>query len=376
MFALPHTKFLNFRLTFQQAQLQAGPNTVQQLQASQLQANQLQANQLQANQLQANQQQANSPVQQVVSQIDQSNLIKAQQVQPSGTIQHIQLHQPGLLKLQNNDQQLQSVQITSQPTAAQLQQMQNAQQTANQLLAQQLTNPPQPINPHKIQQAVIHIHPIVTSQAQIQGQVSGTQQHVTIQAQSGITLQGQPSLTLQGQQGLTLQGQQGLTLQGQQGLTLQGQQGLTLQGQQGLTLQGQQSLTLQGQQKLQNQQGVNIQQQGITLQGQSVNLQGQQTISLGSQVNNVNQVTLKQKVAPPMQRTTNPAISALVTSLMNSAHQFQQAAGKFWKMFFSITYFHLGVTLIRHGGSIASRVVLASRKLGVVWCLLQGPQIL
>lgn len=322
---------LMFNFAFQQAQLQAGPNTVQQLQASQLQSNQLQANQLQANQLQANQlqanqlqtnqlqanqQQANSPVQQVVSQIDQSNLIKTQQVvQPSGTIQHIQLHQPGLLKLQNNDQQLQNVQITSQPTAVQLQQMQNAQQTANQLLAQQLTNPPQPINPHKIQQAVIHIHPIVTSQAQIQGQVSGAQQHVTIQAQSGITLQGQPSLTLQGQQGLTLQGQQGLTLQGQQSLTLQGQQGLTLQGQQGL-------------QKLQNQQGVNIQQQGITLQGQSVNLQGQQTISLaGQQVNNVNQVTQKQKVAPPMQRTTNPAISALVTSLMNSAHQFQQAAG-------------------------------------------------
>lgn len=206
--------------------MQAGPATVQQLQS--------------ANQV------GNST--QVLTSIDQSSLKSVNQ-QPTATIQHIQLHQSAMKH--NNDQQSQ--------------QIQNAQQTANQLLAQQLTNPPQPINPHKVQQAIIHIpHPltsqllqqkIVTSQAQMQGQA------------------GQLPITIQ----------------------TQGQQGITLQ----------------------NQQGVNIQQQNINIQNPSLQIQNQ-TNTVQAQI---------QKAAPPKQRTTNPAITALVTSLMNSAQQFQQATG-------------------------------------------------
>lgn len=242
----------------QQAQLQAGPQAVQQLQASQAPTG--------------------SPVQPVASQLEQTVAELKQQTQTLNTIQHLQLHQSGL-KHQSNEQ-LQTVHISTPQTSQiqQIQQIQNAQQTANQLLVQQLTNPPQPINPHKLQSAIIHIqHPISsqllqqkvgTSQPQIQTQG----QHVTLQAQPGITLQGQPSLTLQGQQGITVQGQQ-----------------------------------------------------GITLQSQGVALQGQGSLSIVTQQNNVSApVRPIQKVAPLKQRSTNPAISALVTSLMNSAQQYQQ----------------------------------------------------
>ncbi|XP_063892769.1 uncharacterized protein LOC110378239 isoform X4 [Helicoverpa armigera] len=50
-----------------------------------------------------------------------------------------------------------------------------------------------------------------------------------------------------------------------------------------------------------------------------------------SQVQNIqytNTTTTQQKASIPKTRTTNPAISALVTSLMNSAQQFQQAASQ------------------------------------------------
>lgn len=227
-------------------------------------------------------------MQSVPIQLEQAVAGLKQQTQTLNTIQHLQLHQSGL-KHQSGDQ-LQTVHITSPQTTSQLQQLQNAQQTANQLLAQQLTNPPQPINPHKLQSAIIHIqHPLSsqllqqkvgTSQPQIQAQG----QHVTLQTQSGIALQGQPSISIQGQQGISVPGQQSISLQGQQGITLQGQT--------------------------------------VTLQNQgSMNLVPQQNNSVSNSVGQV------QKVAPLKQRTTNPAISALVTSLMNSAQQFQQQVG-------------------------------------------------
>ncbi|XP_050672780.1 transcription factor SPT20 homolog [Leptidea sinapis] len=93
----------------------------------------------------------------------------------------------------------------------------STQASTNQLLAQQLTNPPQPLNPQKMQSAIIHIqHPLMSS--------GGTSQVQTIQYTSTPTTQ--------------------------------------------------------------------------------------------------------QKAAVPKPRSTNPAINALVTSLMNSAQQFQQAASQ------------------------------------------------
>lgn len=113
----------------------------------------------------------------------------------------------------------------------QVHEIQSTQQSANQLLAQQLTNPPQPLNPQKLQPAIIHIqHPLMQSQ-----KISTSTQQ----------------------------------------------------------------------------------------QAQSIQLQTQYAVSSSTNVMS-NQHNQKVTVSKP--RTTNPAISALVTSLMNSAHQFQQQA--------------------------------------------------
>lgn len=240
-------------IILQQAQLQAGPQGVQQIQVNQ---------------------QVGSP-----AQLDHTVPGLKPQSQTLNSIHHIQLHQSQLKQQQGNEPQLQTVQISAQQTQAQLQQLQNAQQAANQLLAQQLTNPPQPINPHKMQPAIIHIqHPLSSQllQQKVAANQSQLQAHMALQQQSGITLQGQPNLSLQGQQGISVQNQQGI---------LQAQQG--------------------------------------------IQLQNQQNMNLTSPPGNSHQAPISQLQKPvaPKQRTTNPAISALVTSLMNSAHQFQQQAG-------------------------------------------------
>ncbi|XP_023938922.2 transcription factor SPT20 homolog isoform X2 [Bicyclus anynana] len=62
------------------------------------------------------------------------------------------------------------------------------QASTNQLLAQQLTNPPQPLNPQKMQSAIIHIqHPLMSS--------TGTSQVQSIQYTSAATTQQKATIT-------------------------------------------------------------------------------------------------------------------------------------------------------------------------------------
>ncbi|CAK1551846.1 unnamed protein product [Leptosia nina] len=64
----------------------------------------------------------------------------------------------------------------------------STQASTNQLLAQQLTNPPQPLNPQKMQSAIIHIqHPLMSS--------AGTSQVQTIQYTSATTAQQKATVT-------------------------------------------------------------------------------------------------------------------------------------------------------------------------------------
>ncbi|XP_038213277.1 transcription factor SPT20 homolog, partial [Zerene cesonia] len=64
----------------------------------------------------------------------------------------------------------------------------STQASTNQLLAQQLTNPPQPLNPQKMQSAIIHIqHPLMSS--------AGTSQVQTIQYTSTTTTQQKTTVT-------------------------------------------------------------------------------------------------------------------------------------------------------------------------------------
>ncbi|XP_045526907.1 transcription factor SPT20 homolog isoform X1 [Pieris brassicae] len=64
----------------------------------------------------------------------------------------------------------------------------STQASTNQLLAQQLTNPPQPLNPQKMQSAIIHIqHPLMST--------TGTSQVQTIQYTTATTAQQKAAVT-------------------------------------------------------------------------------------------------------------------------------------------------------------------------------------
>ncbi|XP_047989269.1 LOW QUALITY PROTEIN: transcription factor SPT20 homolog-like 1 [Leguminivora glycinivorella] len=64
----------------------------------------------------------------------------------------------------------------------------STQASTNQLLAQQLTNPPQPLNPQKMQSAIIHIqHPLMST--------SGTSQVQNIQYSNASSAQQKPTIT-------------------------------------------------------------------------------------------------------------------------------------------------------------------------------------
>ncbi|XP_061706727.1 uncharacterized protein LOC133517427, partial [Cydia pomonella] len=64
----------------------------------------------------------------------------------------------------------------------------STQASTNQLLAQQLTNPPQPLNPQKLQSAIIHIqHPLMST--------TGTSQVQSIQYSNASSAQQKPTMT-------------------------------------------------------------------------------------------------------------------------------------------------------------------------------------